>query len=217
MAERVYSGLRHDIIRGVFEPGESLGEQFLATRYKSSRTPVREAAIRLRQENLLRIVPNRGYFVTHLTVQDLNEMYDYRALIEGACAEIAARKHFSQEVLEKLVRLAAIRFEPADRASYELFVEGDTAFHLEIARLTQNRLLMDAVADARCMMERIMYSAIEIDYYGASPATEHAAIVEAIRDGNPVAARERMCEHIYVSKDEIQKMFSGAGIHRRWS
>ncbi|MGH9725711.1 MAG: GntR family transcriptional regulator, partial [Candidatus Acidiferrales bacterium] len=73
LSERVYRGLKRDIIHGVYQPGESLSEKELAHRYKASRTPVREAAVRLQNERLLRIVTNRGYFVSQITLQVLND------------------------------------------------------------------------------------------------------------------------------------------------
>src|SRR4029077_3280202 len=96
---RVYQALKRDIITGVFQSGEALTEKMLAKRYRASRTPVREAAVRLQQEQLLRIVPNRGYFVRHSTINELNELYEYRAALEGACAELAARKGADAAVL----------------------------------------------------------------------------------------------------------------------
>ncbi|HEV2617841.1 MAG TPA: GntR family transcriptional regulator, partial [Candidatus Acidoferrales bacterium] len=72
LSERLYQALKRDIIRGVYPPGEALGEKDLAKRYKGSRTPVREAAVRLQQENLLRIIPNRGYFASSMTIHWLN-------------------------------------------------------------------------------------------------------------------------------------------------
>ena len=74
LAEQVYQHLRRDIIHGVFQSGEAINEKVLAQRYHDSRTPVREAVMRLQQENLLRLVPNKGYFVGHITIHELNEM-----------------------------------------------------------------------------------------------------------------------------------------------
>ncbi|HEX3323067.1 MAG TPA: hypothetical protein VHR84_20350, partial [Terriglobales bacterium] len=51
---------------------------------------------RLQQEGILRIVPNKGYFVSHNTIDDLNEMYEYRTELEGFCAELAARRWTDQ-------------------------------------------------------------------------------------------------------------------------
>lgn len=206
LGDRVYHALKRDIITGVFRSGEALSEQLLAKRYKGSRTPVREAAVRLQQENLLRIVPNRGYFVSHLTLNEVNELYEFRAALEGACAELAARRGAGEEVLEELSRLGQIHFEKGDRASYGRFIEADTAFHLGIARLTRNQLLIRTVGDVRCQMERIMYAAMTTDYYGESPAREHAGILQAIRDRDPQQARQLMQEHIFISKDKVLQL-----------
>lgn len=212
LGDRVYQALKRDIITGVFQSGEALTEKLLAKRYRGSRTPVREAAVRLQQENLLRIVPNRGYFVRHITINELNELYEYRAALEGACAELAARRGADPETLEELQRLGQIHFEKADRASYERFIEADTAFHVGLGQLTRNKLLLQAVRDVRCQMERIMYAAIDIEYYGEAPSKEHAGILEAIRDRNAERARQLMQEHIYISKDKVLQLASNSRV-----
>src|SRR5215472_16313652 len=74
LSEKVYRALKRDIIHGLYQPGESLNEKDLAARYRGSRTPVREAAVRQANERLLRIVTNRGYSVTQLTLQALNDI-----------------------------------------------------------------------------------------------------------------------------------------------
>jgi len=75
LTERVYAALK-DIITGELMPGQAFTENDLAHRYTASRTPVREAAVRLQAEELVRIVANRGYFVTQLTIppQALSEL-----------------------------------------------------------------------------------------------------------------------------------------------
>ena len=212
LGNRVYHALKRDIITGIFQSGEALTEKMLARRYRGSRTPVREAAVRLQHENLLRIVPNRGYFVRHITINELNQLYEYRAALEGACAELAARKGIDQTTVEDLHRLGEIHFEKGDRPSYEGFIEADTAFHLALAQLTRNQLLLQAVRDVRCQMERIMYAAIDIDYYGESPANEHMEILQAIRDRDPLRAREAMQRHVNISKDKVLQLASNSRV-----
>lgn len=208
----MYQALKRDIITGVFQSGEALTEKNLAKRYRGSRTPVREAAVRLQQENLLRIVPNRGYFVRHITINELNELYEYRAALEGACAELAAQKGASEEVLRHLHQLGEVHFQKDNRASYEHFIAADTAFHLGLAQLTRNNLLLKAVRDVRCQMERIMYAAIDIQYYGESPSNEHAGILQAIQDHDAERARKLMQEHIYISKDKVLQLASNSRV-----
>jgi DNA-binding GntR family transcriptional regulator len=209
LSERVYRAFKHDIVRGLYPAGEALGEKELAHRYKGSRTPVREAAVRLQQENLLRIVPNRGYFVSPMTIAWLNEIYEFRAAVEGACAELAARKANDPKLMEELTRLAQTEYETNDRLSYEKFIKADTAMHIGIARLTRNPMLVRAVSDMRCHMERVMYAAIDIGYYGEAPVQEHAAIIQAIRKQDDDLARRLMYEHIIQSRRKVLRIASG--------
>lgn len=212
LSEKVYSAFKRDIIHGVYQPGESLSEKDLAVRYKGSRTPVREAAVRLQNERLLSIVTNRGYFVSQIGIQDVNDIYEFRASVEGACAELAAQKSSGNgaiEKLEQLAQLAQTTYKVDDRASYVQFIEADTEFHMGIALITRNPLLIRAVADMRSQMERIMFAAIDGGYYGELPMREHCVIIEAIQNRDPQLARKRMCDHIYISKDKVLRMASG--------
>jgi DNA-binding GntR family transcriptional regulator len=209
LSERVYQALKRDIIRGVHPAGEALGEKALARRYRGSRTPVREAAVRLQQENLIRIVPNRGYFVSSMTIGWLNEIYEFRAAIEGACAELAARKGNDPELLDELSELAELGYQTNDSASYENFIKADTVFHMGIARLTRNQMLVRAVADMRCHMERVMYAAIDIGYYGEAPVQEHEEIVKAIKRHEAETARKLMTEHILQSRGKVLRLATG--------
>ncbi len=210
LGQRVYRALKKDIITGQYQPGEALSEKTLAKRYHSSRTPVREAAARLQQEHLMRIVPNRGYFITQITIQWVNEIYEFRAAVEGACAELAAQNNWDQAVMKQLSELANAEHRVDDRNGYIRFIEADTEFHNAIAGLTRNPLLIRAVADMRSQMERIMYASIDAGYYGELPVMEHQGIVEAIQNRDAALARKRMCDHIYVSKDKVLRLAGGS-------
>jgi GntR family transcriptional regulator, rspAB operon transcriptional repressor len=203
LSERVYSAFKHDIIHGFFQPGESLGEKELAQRYKASRTPVREAAVRLQNDRLLRIVPNRGYFVAQITLQVLNDIYEFRCAVECAAAELAALKGATSEALKELADLAKAQCTPDNRASCLRFIEADTAFHVGIALLARNQMIVRAVSEARSQMERIMLAAVDIHYFGEVPAREHQEILSAIRERDSERARRTMLDHIMQSKDKV--------------
>ncbi len=203
LSEKVYAAFKHDIIYGIFQPGEALSEKDLAKRYKASRTPVREAAVRLQNDRLLRIVPNRGYFVAQITLQVLNDIYEFRNAVECSAAELAAVKGATAEALEQLTELAEVTCSPDDRKSCVRFIQSDTAFHLGIARLARNQMLLQAVSEARSQMERIMFAAIDINYYGEVPGREHRDILSAIQGRDPDRASRLMRDHITQSKDKV--------------
>jgi len=210
LSEKVYRAFKRDIIHGVYQPGEPLSEKELAERYKGSRTPVREAAVRLQNDRLLRIVPNRGYFVSQITLQVLNDIYEFRCAVECAAAELAAIKGTDQELLRKLAELSQVTCSPEDRESCVQFIESDTAFHVTLARLSRNQMVVQAVSEARSQMERIMFAAIDINYFGEAPGREHREILKAIQDRDPELARRRMYEHIMQSKDKVLGLTSFA-------
>ncbi|MBV8050045.1 MAG: GntR family transcriptional regulator [Acidobacteriaceae bacterium] len=203
LSEKVYAEFKRDIIHGVFQPGEALSEKDLARRYRASRTPVREAAVRLQKDRLLRIVPNRGYFVSQITLQILNDIYEFRSAVECAAVELAAIKGASAEAFKRLDDLAQVGCTRDDRRSCLRFIEADTAFHLGIAQLTRNQMLFEAVHEARSQMERIMLAAIDINYFGEVPNREHMEILKAIRNQDAERARRRMHDHIMQSKDKV--------------
>ena len=210
LSERVYQSFKRDIITGIHPPGEALSEKDLAARYNSSRTPVREAALRLQQDNLLRVIPNRGYFVTKISVQDLIQLYEYRTAVECACAELAATKGMNPELMDSLEKLAHTEYKIDDRNSYNNFIASDTAFHIGIAQSARNQLLLQATETVRCQMERIMYAAIDIGYYGELPVREHCEILAAINDRDSQRARQLMYAHIFGSRDKVLRIAGGA-------
>ena len=204
VSERVYSAFKRDIVHGFFQPGEALSEKELAHRYRASRTPVREAAVRLQNDRLLRIIPNRGYFVAQITLSILNDIYEFRVAVECAAAELAAAKGAATtEALKELTDLAKTRCNPDNRRSCARFIEADTAFHVGIARLARNQMLVRAVSEARSQMERIMLAAVDINYFGELPGREHLAILAAIRERDTERARQLMHDHIMQSKDKV--------------
>src|SRR5436190_1701331 len=91
LRDRVYAEIKEDILTGVLAPGQLLQEGQLAQRFKTSKTPVREALARLVQEDLLEAFPRVGYVVTDCTVEDAQAVLDFRAILEGAAIELAAR------------------------------------------------------------------------------------------------------------------------------
>jgi DNA-binding GntR family transcriptional regulator len=207
LSERVYTALKRDIITGVLRPGQAFTEKDLADRYGASRTPVREAAVRLQEEELVRIVANRGYFVTQLTVQGMNDVYEYRAAVECACAELLCGNKIPSKIFAELE--AAAQFQAEDEGGFGAFIAADTAFHLGIARLTHNALLVRAVSQMRAQMERIMFAAaqsIDLRYYGTLPAREHTAILAAIRSEDAALASRLMREHIIGGKSKVLEL-----------
>ena len=201
-----YRTIKKDIITGLFKPGEALSENRLAIRYSISRTPIREAAARLEQENLLRLIPNKGYFVTRPNVNEINALYQYRAILEGASAELAAERGLERDQLKRLQLAASVQYKMRDRSSYVRFIENDTAFHMGIAEAAGNELLTRTVSDLRNQIERLLYATIDIGEYGALIARQHCDILRAIKNRNSQLAKKLMLEHVSLSRTKVLQL-----------
>jgi DNA-binding GntR family transcriptional regulator len=173
-ANRVYAEMKEDVVMCVLAPGSSVSEAELCKRYRSSRTPVREACRRLCNEGLVQIVPFRGYTITPLTIEEYRNLYEVQSILDPMIAGLAAER----------------------ANSYYTFLEWNKHFHIAIAEATGNSALVEMVSNMQARLVRYFYLVIIMDSYGQQLVTEHHEIVRAIRSGNAQAARERAAEHV---------------------
>ena len=101
LSARVFHAIREDILNGKYQANEELKEKSIGEELGVSRTPVREALRQLELEGLVHIIPNKGAFVEGITLKDVKDIYEIRALLEGLCARWAA-ENITQEQIEEL-------------------------------------------------------------------------------------------------------------------
>src|SRR5918997_618134 len=124
LTKRTYEALKQDVLTCALRPGAQIFEAELATRYGTSKTPVREALSTLVQEGLVQVLPRRGYLVAPITLRDVQEVFQLRLLLETAAAELAA-EHITEEALRQLNALVEVRYTYRDRASYARFLRAN--------------------------------------------------------------------------------------------
>lgn len=142
--QTILKSLRHDIIHGIWEPGQKLIEQELASRYKVSRTPLREAIRQLQVEGMIDAIPNRGCRVATLSLTDINELFEVRELLEYFAVKRSAQYISQDEILRlkslcekmKLNYNASRMFE-----NYALISE----FHMTLMSYSKNTALQQMI------------------------------------------------------------------------
>lgn len=192
--ERVYQSLKDDIVRGVLDMGAMLNEGQLASKYGVSKGPVREALVLLCQEGLVEAVPRVGYRTSRVTVKDVDDIFDLRKIVEGAAAERAATL-ITDEALQRLENLF-ISFEPGDRESYLRFLEENTVFHRSIAEASGNSRLAEVVYRLLEQMQRLVILRLDLSASSEEMLEEHRQILGALRQHDPVLARDLMVRSI---------------------
>ena len=228
LADGTYDAIRAMILNHEISPGEHVGIDELARDLLVSQTPVREALARLEAEGLVSKIPLRGYEATDLlTVQQFDDLFQFRGLIEPWAASEASRRRTRREIEALEAELA--RAESISRTgvafAYPEFIEHDTRFHALVARASGSHYVEDAFIRTHCHMHlfRVYKATLNIEtnapsegkfvqnmfkeYYrdGKRPLalSEHVEIAAAIAGGNGVAAGELMLRHIESSRQRF--------------
>lgn len=196
--------LRADIISGVFGPGETLRQEQLAKRFRSSRMPVRDALRILEQEGLVDMQPNRGAQVARLDADGFREIYEMRAV-----AEVLALKHAIPELTDSRIEQAAVVQDRAEQADIEQFGRLNKAFHETLYQPCGRPRLLAHIAGLNELADRYLRIAvIELDYVQRSNA-EHHALLSACRARNIEKACSLLERHITEAGDQLFPRLQG--------
>jgi DNA-binding GntR family transcriptional regulator len=189
----VYRWLKQHVLTLPSREGTFLTEAEVCRATGTSRTPVREALLRLEADGLLQIVPKKGAYVPPITEAEIEAVMQARGLVEEWCARQAAR--FGDMLAVELDGLISMQIEARDDPV--AFIECDREFHRTIVRAAGNPVLADFYEGLRDRQLRMGVHAITISGgRGDGVLAEHAAIVEGIRCGQPEQAAAAVAEHL---------------------
>lgn len=208
-AEEVYRGLKRDLITLKHRPGAAVTEAELATLYGTSRVPVREACRRLQQEGLLVAVPYKGYFVNQISIKEIADCFELRAVLETHALQLAIRRATDAD-LARLGELAATEYTYHDWASYADFLDENLGFHLQLAALSGNDRLVDTLEELLAAMQRFFFLGLDLGDYAAEMRGEHEELVAAMAARDAARAVRSMSDQIERSRERIVRAL-GAG------
>ena len=194
-AEAVHMTLREAILHGVLPAGQQLGEIRLASIFGRSRTPVREAILRLEAEGLATRTARSGLVVAQITREEILEVYAVREVLDGLSARLAAQGLLPNE-LDHIVwineRLRAAAEQGDGRAMTELNIE----FHESVCRASRNSLLQEFMQRIHAWVRRFKSTTMSHGQRGLDAVAEHEALIDALRARNPEEAERIAREHM---------------------
>ncbi len=200
----IYDALKKRIVLLDFEPGQVLREKDLIEEFGVSRTPVREALIRLETEGLVRIVPNQGTFVSEVSFQQLRDVFEIRSFLIRLTGQLAAARIGEEELKQVRGLVERIKKEKAAKTLMRL----DSQLHELINRATKNEVLVRMLGMLRDQAVRIWkYSHSEDDYWSALPE-EFEGLVEALERRDEEACGQILEKHTKRFTDYIRSQFS---------
>ena len=205
MGSSVYDRIRQDILSGDLAPDSSLVETVLAERYGTSRTPIREALLQLRQDGLVER-NGRGLSVRHQSPEEILEIYEVRVPLEELAAHLAAIRRTDLDLL----RLTRAHRDMLDLTGAERAARttANRAFHRQVWLASHNRTLIDMLERIGEQLHRNPESPLHYHGRWEQVLEDHEALLEAISEQLPDRAQEIWSRHMVAGRSIRLQMYS---------
>jgi DNA-binding GntR family transcriptional regulator len=194
-AHLVYRELRNDIVSMRREPGQPIVEKDIALARGVSRTPVREALLRLAGEDLVEIFPQSGTFVARIPASALPEAILMRTALEQTTARLAAERAHAGDIA-RLHDLIERQRRVEARGQRDGFHAADEAFHAAIAEAAGHPGIWRFIEQVKIQVDRYRRLTLPVPGRMRLVLGEHAAVVAAIEAHDPPAAAAAMAAHL---------------------
>ena len=195
LGQKVFQRIREDILEGNYKVGEELKEQLIGEQMGVSRTPVREALRQLELEGLVEIISNKGAFVVGFSPEDIKDIYEIRAVLEGLCVKRAATRisELQIEALEEILFLTDFHIK---NGNIEQVIKLDSLFHGILYEANGSRMLEQVLENYYQYLRKISRVSLSFSNRAVASNQEHKKIFEAIRQQDQKRAEYAASLHI---------------------
>ena len=198
-----YERLREEILENRMPPGFQAPEPEIALRLGMSRTPVREALLRLEAEGLVELIPRRGARVLPISTEDMSEIYEILTALEPEAAAALARKKLDKKDL-KVLEASCDDMEAALAAGdLEGWASADNRFHRKLLRLHGNQRMSTFVRTMCDQAHRVRMITLRLREIPKRSTVEHREILSCIQKGDAEGARTTFRKHRERSAKEL--------------
>lgn len=202
LQDQAYKVIKERIIHGIYKPGSLLKEEELQTDLGISRTPIREAIIRLQNDGLVIIRPKKGILVTEITIDVINSVFEIRTLLETYAVREYG-KYIEKEKLLEFLHYYETDDPTLDGSNTDEFFEIDNAFHLTLTRIVGNPYFLKAYDDIIDQNNRFrILSGLKVDRL-VETKKEHLDIIKAGLENNWEKAAHYLEIHFKNSKTAL--------------
>ena len=200
----VQQELERIILAGELPAGSKLNEAAVAARLGVSRGPVREAFRALEESGLVRLEKNRGVFIRQIPVEEADEIYELRAVLDEFVGRRLAQTATPDNVRELSTRVDRME-KAAAKGDVETYLAANVDFHDRMVELAGNGKLL--VMYRRLVNELHLYRHATLAQGGALPIStrEHREIVDRIASGLPTAAGRALHDHVMASQERMHR------------
>jgi DNA-binding GntR family transcriptional regulator len=211
LAEKAYEQIRGEIITCVLAPGMQINQGEISEKLQLGITPVREALTRLSHEGLVTSLPRYGYLVCPITIGDLDDLFEYRIILETASVRLAIQKA-TDDQLKQVAAMADFTYHYKELEDHSEFLRRNADFHCAIASLSGNRRIIEALSLVLDELTRFFHLGLNLRDSAEEMRSEHLALVKELLNRNEVEAEKVGTAQIERSKHRILEALQNAGM-----
>lgn len=200
--QRAHAIIRHAIRDLVLPPGKTILEREVAETLEMSRTPIREALVRLENEDALQLIPRKGFYVEPIEKSDLSDIYQMNEALDGLAIELAAEQMNDDEI-DKLEELVTRQEEVMANGEFKEWAKLDDEFHNKIIKFSTNNSLNKVLDIYSDKLYKARLYTINHRPKPAMSIVEHKAMIACLRAHDGKAARVLMESHRKRAQKEI--------------
>ncbi len=202
LSEQAYQLIKNDIVTCKLAPGQMIGQAALNQTYQVGVTPIREALRQLAQEGFVQSVPRMGYIVSLITVQDIEEIYEMRMILEVAAVRMAAARG-GMDQLKAISRSANFTYTYKDPLSYTEFLTQNAGFHHEIAVASGNQRLADSISRTLDELNRVFHLGLDYRDSAEEMSMDHITLAQSLLERDADQAETLVRGEITRSRDRV--------------
>lgn len=211
LRERAYIQIRRMVMLGEFPTGQRLAEEQIADQLQVSRTPVREAFVRLHSDRLLKRFSDGGYFVAEIDLLDMRDLYELRLTLELRGITRAAEdgiEHDRDALIELRAAWLAISADPPEPDGS--FIELDESFHLALLTSSGNLALAEMLESINIRIRPVRTFDFLTEDRITTSIAEHLGILDALLAREFALAADLLREHIGASLEVVEERAASA-------
>ena len=205
MVDQAHTLLQNAIIFSKLPPGQVLKERELCDILSISRTPIREALLRLQEDGLVEIFPQAGTYVSRISIEAVHESQFIRVALEMATVGYAAR-HGTLEWQTKTRRLIEKYKQALEWEDFDELFDLDEQFHRSIAEFRFRDRLWKMTNSAKAHMDRVRRLSLPYRDRRLAIAEEHTAVLDAIITREEAQAVEAMRRHLNTVFQDLERV-----------
>jgi DNA-binding GntR family transcriptional regulator len=207
LVDEAYEQIRRRILDNAWPPGHRALEQEVALALGMSRTPVREALLRLQADGLVEVIPRHGMRVLPVSPDDMREIYQILTALECMAAELLAERKPTDKVLQPLVVASKAMDKALKAEDLDAWAAADERFHAHLVELCGNRQLQATALNYWERAHRARMFTLRLRPKPVNSTKEHMQMVERLRAGDAAGAAAVTRAHRERASRELVTIF----------